>query len=302
MEQIRYFTTDLQDLVSAFQVMNEQTEMIFRQPLTMKESADLTILTLKVMNRFKGNAVVGYNLSANNFSQYLDYLDGYHEYSDYIGVDIYLGCFETMTHNLGFLPATGWTWLIWETTGRAVVMTEFGYIGEGEAKSDEEKLEILRDYGAQGETLTEAEAWAKANITEFIENENFPVGLRNYLRAQFDNETAIASALFGGAGVAVDYSSHLYRALAENISTNGYPHTPEGQAKFFTDYFEKVVYPCDYICGAILYCLNDAERCGYCLQEDCPVETRWGLLTVDGEKKPSFYAIKAAFEKCKELN
>ena len=80
MEQLRYMTTDLQGLVSAFQVMNEQTEMIFRAPLTMEESAAFTALTLKVMNRFKGNAIVGYNLSANDFYTYLGYMDGYNEY------------------------------------------------------------------------------------------------------------------------------------------------------------------------------------------------------------------------------
>ena len=300
MEQIRFLTTDLQGLVSAFQVMNEQTEMIFRAPLTMEESASFTALTLKVMNRFKGNTVVGYNLSANDFSTYLDYMDKYNQYSDYIGVDIYLGCFESMTHNLGFFPASGWIWLIKQTTGRPVIMTEFGYISEGAPKSSEEKLSILQQYGAQGNTLSEAEKWAKANIAEFINNENFPSGLRNYLRAQFSTEEDIASALFGGPNVLVDYSSHLYRALGEDINLKNYPHTPQGQAEFFTDYFEDVVYSCDYLCGAILYCLNDAEACGYCGQSDCPVETRWGLLTVDGEKKPSFYAVKDAFAKCKK--
>ena len=297
--QLRYMVTDLQGLVGAFQIMNEPTETMFRTPLTLEESAEFMGLSLKIMNRYKGNTVVGYNVSANNFIGYLDLMSDYNDYTDYIGIDVYLGCFESTTHSLGFVPAQGWIAYVNMKTHRPVMLTEFGYISAGAPKSDDEKLEILRSFGAVGNTLQEAEAYSREHIIEIIENENFPQSLANLLRIIGKDEEGIANNLFGGPGVAVDYRNHLYMELGETVNVDGYPHTLEGQAKFFEDFFTNVVYEYDYLCGTIMYCFSDAPYCGYCGQSGCPVETRWGLLTVDGEKKPSFYVVKDAFEDLK---
>lgn len=47
--------------------------------------------------------------------------------------------------------------------------------------------------------------------------------------------------------------------------------------------------------GLIVYCWSDSDRCYVCGQEDCPTETRWGLVTCDDKEKPSYYAVKEAF-------
>lgn len=299
--QYRYFIEDYQGIASAVQVMNELTEPQFRDPLTMEEAARFLIEVMKVVNRYKGDIIVGYNLSATDFSLFLDLMKGHNDYCDFIGIDVYLGCFESFTHNLGFVPATAWLQYVWSVAKRPVVLTEFGYLSAGERMSDEDKLSLLRGYGAQGDTVSEAEAYAKSHIREFIENERFPVRLRERLEMICKTDEQIADTLFGVPGLNISYAAHLYMELEENVNIKGYPHTPEGQADYFTDFFDKVIYNCGYLCGAFMYCFNDSAACYVCGQEHCPVETGWGLLDGDGNKKPAFYAVQEAFEKCKEV-
>ncbi len=78
----------------------------------------------------------------------------------------------------------------------------------------------------------------------------------------------------------------------------GMPHTPEGQAKFFSKVIERL-YKLPFMCGTIIYCYTDFDRCGYCGQSDCPTETLWGLVDRNGTPKPSYHAVKKAFEKCR---
>ena len=74
----------------------------------------------------------------------------------------------------------------------------------------------------------------------------------------------------------------------------GYPHTPEGQGKFFRDLIPRM-YHLPFVGGTIVYCYSDSEMCYMCGQSDCPTETRWGLVDVDGKEKPSYYAVKKVF-------
>lgn len=297
----RFFVEDLQGLVSAFQVTNEMTEPQFRAPLSTEEAAEFVGMQLKNMYRYRGNILIGYNLSATDFIPFLTCMKPYKDYCDYIGLDLYLGCFEKLTSNLGFAPAEMWVNLVWQSAQRPILFTEFGYLAAGERRSAEEKLEILRAYGAQGNTLSEAENYAKAHIKNIINNDNFPKDLRDRLDLVCGNdEEKLGKMLFGGPDVTISYAAHLYMELEEGIGLEGYPHTPEGQAKFFTDFFDNVIIPQEMICGAFMYCFSDSDRCYVCGQSDCPVETCWGALTRDGKEKPSYYALEAAFGKWRE--
>ena len=51
----------------------------------------------------------------------------------------------------------------------------------------------------------------------------------------------------------------------------------------------------DYCVGAVIYCWGDSESCYVCGQEECPVETGWGLVDNDGKPKPAYYAVQEAF-------
>ena len=91
-----------------------------------------------------------------------------------------------------------------------------------------------------------------------------------------------------------DYVNHLFKELPKTTLIPGYPHTPEGQAKFFRDVIPRM-YNLPFVGGTIVYCYADSEKCYMCDQPDCPTETRWGLVDVDGNEKPSYYAVRKAF-------
>jgi len=76
-----------------------------------------------------------------------------------------------------------------------------------------------------------------------------------------------------------------------NVVIPAYPHTPEGQADFYRDLLPRLMRK-PYLLGAFIYRTTDSERCYVCGQSDCPIETHWGLLTVDGKKKPAYNAVR----------
>lgn len=74
-------------------------------------------------------------------------------------------------------------------------------------------------------------------------------------------------------------------------SWNG-AHTPEIQAEFVRRALAEMDRYKDLLCGVFFYRWEDQPTCWQCGQPDCPVETRWGLVTEDNRPKPSFHAWK----------
>ena len=66
-----------------------------------------------------------------------------------------------------------------------------------------------------------------------------------------------------------------------------------------TDILEKF-YKTKHICGAFIYCYSDPPMCYYCGQSDCPTETRWGLVDMNGNPKPSYYAVQKKLAQLKK--
>jgi hypothetical protein len=89
---------------------------------------------------------------------------------------------------------------------------------------------------------------------------------------------------------------HFYRELADGVVLKDYPHTPQGQADFYS-YMIPHLAEKPYIIGEFIYSWSDAERCYICGFSDCPIETRWGLVDQNKEKKPSYDAVREAFAK-----
>jgi len=88
----------------------------------------------------------------------------------------------------------------------------------------------------------------------------------------------------------------IYSELPRRTVIKKYPHTPEGQASFYRGIYARLS-RLPFLLGAFIYCWQDDEKCGYCNQAECPTETRWGLVDVDGREKPSYYAVRDALEK-----
>ncbi len=276
----RFYLNDLKDIVGAFQITNEMGIDRFTLPLTLEEAADFIGMQLEAMYPDRGDIIIGYNLGGLAILQLPGLMKEYHQYCDYVGLDMYLGCFEPVLKN----PNQYITILnfVRRITGKPIIMCEFGYIGLGEQKTKEEKQAILEGYGFSSEKE------ARENIDEFIAN--LPPDLADEFDKYADETPEYrANQMFDG-----EYSNHLYRELPEGYGLYGFPHTPEGQAEFFSYVIPKIR-NLDYVVGSFIYCWEDSGDCYVCGQTDCPVETKWGLIDGEGNPKPSYYAVKEAF-------
>ena len=74
-------------------------------------------------------------------------------------------------------------------------------------------------------------------------------------------------------------------------SSWGPGHTPEGQAAFVERAFDAFCAQEDALLGIFFYRWEDQETCWQCGAPDCPAETAWGLVDLEGNPKPAFYAF-----------
>jgi len=74
--------------------------------------------------------------------------------------------------------------------------------------------------------------------------------------------------------------------------TWGSGHTPEGQAEFVAAAFDAFRSQRSALLGVFFYRWENQEKCWQCSAPDCPAETAWGLVDLDGNPKPSFHAFK----------
>ncbi len=277
----RFYVEDLKGIVGAFQVTNEMGIDRFTLPLTLDEAAEFIGMQLEAMYPVRGDIIIGYNLGGLSILQLPFKMADYHQYCDYVGVDMYLGCFESVLKN----PDQYITILnfVRKITGKPIILCEFGYIGYGEPKTAEEKVAILQKYGYNSEEE------ARANIDDFISK--LPEDMKEEIIEDYSDRTPEerADLIFNG-----EYSNHLYCELAEGVGLYRFAHTPEGQAEFF-EYVIPRIRKLDYVIGMCVYCWADSDSCYVCGQSDCPVETGWGLVDGKGNPKPSYYAVQKAF-------
>lgn len=279
----KFLYDDLRPLCGGFQIANEITIPRFTLPFTVKEGAKFLGLCMKAMYPHDRDFLVGYNC-AGPAADLNHYMKPWLQYADYVGLDMYLGC---------FFNAPGFMWMLdalvrylWSLTGKPVLVEEFGYIGAGAPKTAEEKKKILARYGisSKKEALADPETFI-SRIPQRLRNEA--------LKRAGGDPLECAKLVFGG-----ELKNHLYSELPPTTKIPGYDHTPEGQAKFFTDAIT-MFYNKKYVVGTIVYCWKDSDMCYVCGNDDCPTETRWGLVDCDGKPKPSFYAVKDVYGKIK---
>lgn len=276
-----FLMNDLRDLVGGFQITNEMGVDRFTDPLTMKEAAKFIGVQLKAMAPIKGKEIIGYNLGGLGYLTLSFKMLKYNRYCDYIGTDLYLGSFENLVKNIDTHFAI--LRLVRAITQKPIIMMEFGYIGYGEPKSAAEKTKILQKYGFNSEKEVAKDP------------DSFIAKLPPDLKEEFDTMYADRSdaekteLLFEG-----EYANHIYCELSEGTGLYGYPHTPEGQAKFYS-YMIPRLKRLPWCIGAFVYMWNDSERCYVCGQADCPVETGWGIVDGKGRPKPAYYAVQKGF-------
>ncbi|MDR1805241.1 MAG: glycoside hydrolase family protein [Clostridium sp.] len=275
-----FLVQDLQGIIGGMQITNEMSLPRFGNPLTREERVRFMGIQLEAVAPYKGDIIVGYN-NAGPSADYISLMEPYHQYCDYIGLDWYGGCFTNMITDLWYYDIM--IMFLWSFTGLPVIITEFGYMSEGQPKTAEEKKAVLEEYGYS----SEAEAIADG------------VNFLNKLPAKFRNElTNVASGNPAELVFGIEYNQHFYRNLSEGVYIPGYPHTPEGQAAVYSKLIEKFA-KYQYVIGSFVYEWSDSESCYVCGQSDCPLETRWGIVDNAGNPKPSYYALRDAWAKVK---
>lgn len=280
-ETALFMLNDLRGIVSAFQITNEMGIPHFTLPLTMEEASRFIGLQLQAMYPDRGEILIGYNSGGPQADLHLK-MKPFHKYCDYVGIDIYIGCFANVGGYLRFFDFL--LRYLWAFTGKPLLLQEFGYISGGQAKSAQEKLDILRNCGVGSEEE------ARNNILAFVEK--LPEKLKQHVeKVGKGDSTRYFDLIFKS-----DLVNHYYRELPKNTHIPGYPHSPDGQAAFYRDIIPRF-YKMDFLCGMFIYCYSDSESCYICGQSDCPTETRWGLVDCSGTEKPSYYAVKEAFGK-----
>ena len=278
----RFLLKDLRGIAGAIQITNEMGVDRFTDPLTMQEAAKFIGEQAKAMYPIRGKILIGYNLGGLGVLELPPLMAKYNQYIDYVGIDLYFGCFENIVKSIETFPAL--MKYAYTLTKKPIILAEFGYIGLGEPKTPAQKQKIL-----QTRYKVNSEEEARKDINAFIKR--MPKDLRDEFRHLYKNksDSEKADLLFKG-----EYANHIYRELSEGTGLAGYPHTPEGQAKFFADLIP-IVKNLDFCIGAFIYMWNDSERCYVCGQKGCPVETGWGIVDGDGNLKPSYYAVQKAF-------
>ena len=281
-----FYAKDLQDVVGAFQIANEMGLPRFTMPLTTEEAARFLGIQMEAMAPYKGNILIGYN-SAGPEAQLHVAMRRYARYFDYVGIDIYLGCFYTYPGLMGLFDVM--LRYLWGLLKKPVILQEFGYIGGGRPKSKAEKQEILRGYGvsSEAEALTIMEAFT----------ERLPREMNRALKHDSGSDPAkYYDLLFNG-----DLKQHFYMEMPASAKIPGYDHTPEGQAKFFDDLLPRL-YKLPFVAGCFVFSYFDAPYCYVCGQKDCPVETKWGLVANDGTPKPAYYAVRRQYGRIRFLD
>jgi len=253
------------------------------KPLNLKEAVRFIGIQLAAMHPLRGDIIIGYN-SAGPQGDLHALLRPWHQYCDYVGIDLYIGCFAPVGNSMSTLDMM--LRYLWSMTGKPIILCEFGYISGGAPKTPEEKRAILQRYGVS----SEKEAREKIGLVMENMKTIAPTFHARVLKSASGPEKH-ADYLFQ-----IDTKNHLYSELPRGVAVRRCPHTPEGQARFYSEVLPRLA-KLPFLVGMIVYAWKDGERCYACGQSDCPTETRWGLVDTQHREKPSYYAVRDAFEK-----
>jgi len=275
-----FLLEDLRGIAEVYQITNEMGLPQFMKPLTTKQAVRFIGIQLEAMYPHRGDILLGYNSSGPQADLH-SLMRPWHKYCDYVGIDIYLGCFVAMGNWMFVFDAL--MRYLWSLTGKPILLCEFGYISGGAPKTPEERRAVLRRYGVS----SEAEAREKLDM--------FMANLEAAAPTLYRRATNLASGSPADLLFNTMERNHFYSEMPPGVVIKKYPHTPEGQAGFYRDIYPRLA-KLPFVLGAFIYAWKDSEKCGYCGQADCPQETRWGLVDTQQNEKPSYYAVRDALE------
>lgn len=91
------------------------------------------------------------------------------------------------------------------------------------------------------------------------------------------------------------YNQDVCRNKAWNIVWKK-EHSPEEQAEYIWECM-KIFSQHPHVIGQFFFRWTDTPACWQCGQPDCPAECAWGIVDVNGNPKPGYYALKDAINK-----
>ena len=273
-----FLIEDLQGFVNGIQITNEAGMPHFTLPYTVEECVEFIGKQAMYMYPKRGDIIIGYNSAGPQADLHVR-MKPWFRYMDYVGFDMYMGCFMNMPGFLWVFDAIAR--YLWSLSGKPILLEEFGYISDGAPKTKNQKKAILEKYGVS----SREEAYA--DIVNFIDK--LPKNFREHIRFTQPDVSKQGDRIFKS-----DLVNHLYCELPRLTKIPGFPHTPAGQAKFFKVMIPRL-YKKKFMAGSVVYCWADSDSCYVCGQHDCPTETRWGLVDRFAKPKESYYAVKEAF-------
>ncbi|MDD4142927.1 MAG: hypothetical protein PHR20_09120 [Bacteroidales bacterium] len=252
-----FMLRDLKGLVRCIQITNEMDMLTFRAPFTLQEATHFIAINAQAMSTVKEecNMIVGYNSTIGSGNLH-KYLLPYLQYMDYVGVDIYFGCFDSFSKELFLYDLI--TRFVWNLTKKPIIIMEFGYISEGVSKTEAQKAEILQGYGY------DSEADARADVVNFVNK--WPEDFREWFTNSYPDPDTWAAAIFDAPFFMNEIKHHLYRELG-NCRLREYEHTHIGQADFYLDLIPRLK-ALDFLSGMVIYDYQHSDSCYRCGQAD----------------------------------
>ena len=311
----KFLMKEMLGVVYAYQISNELMGSRFRyNNMTMDEAAYFIGVQLKAMCEAReelvaegyeaaADIIIGYNVCDFTAPEFIKCMRPYNKYCDYVGLDLYIGCFEGIMKDVWYNEFM--MRYIYQMTGKPTIMCEFGYIGLGLDKTDAEKDALIADkYGPEFTSVEDC----KANVLGLINHPNFNSSLRGRFikvaQQNYDNtgitlenitEAQAYETLFGDSARAEELRQHLFCIINENYGMTNYKHTREDQARFFADVIPQMA-NMDFVIGTFVYHFPETDSCYFCGQRECPIECAWGIYREsDGMKFPAYYAIQKAY-------
>lgn len=311
----KFFMKEMLGVVYAYQISNELMGSRFRyNNMTMDEAAYFIGVQLQAMCEAReelvaegyeeaADIIIGYNVCDFTAPEFIKCMRPYNKYCDYVGLDLYIGCFEGIMKDIWYNEFM--MRYIYQMTGKPTIMCEFGYIGEGSDKNDAEKdALVLEKYGPEFTNVEEC----KTNVLGLINHSNFNSSLRGRIIdvAQQDykdvsltidtiTEEQAYQTLFGNGSRAEELQQHFFCIMNGDYEMTNYRHNREDQARFFADVIPQMA-NMNFVIGTFVYHFPETDSCYFCGQGDCPIECGWGIYREStGEKFPAYYAIQKAY-------
>ncbi len=262
-----------------WQATNEMHMAHFRVPLTEMQAVDFLAASMRGLRKGDPRAAIGHNTVDEAWMDKLLLVDekagagspggG----ADYIGLDLYAGT---------WIPGDETAFIemidrLHDLLKQPVILMEFGFASLGGTMAEDyaDVLALLQSWGFKDyeDAASHLDQWIAC----------LPPRLKEIaLNAAPEERLKTVSQAF------------FLHILKKWPCPSFLPHDEVGQAEFYRRLLPKLLdHP--YLGGAVIYCMNDSERCFLCGEPDCPLETAWGLLRMDGSKKPAYSMVKNIF-------